>query len=453
MDNQPIASNGPAVNQARDTVRIYRGKAENQRDPRAQHQPMRRAPPRAQPRPQVRVPSEMPPPSLKSKNEGGKITTTNPADATLFAENMSVKENTPRVFFTPSAPSLIDIAVQTYGELVTDDANLTKALLPEYLSYYATAMLWFRIITLKERTSQPLTQTEQDLLLLIQTCSFVLPEPILLQVRALGTVVTSTKQHLLPQFPPMPTYPIQLQGGYYGPLVAPGPNTDDTLHNLYEEIPCLGVLAYAVRQSVSNANAGPYQSPLTYDGQQPTENLLGFRPLGYRRNEAKNLAAAVGITDAAFPSYPADLAVNLDFLMAISNILANTRTFKNTSIVFSTLSEIGAQSQTIIERPIITADDTTPGVRCELRPTSLVKDPESILGSGIFFCQQLMKESVNNTHTTWALFPRIPDEWVNNRNTRRNLPVQYQQDVFSALSQRAFSYRLNIIKQMVTTKR
>lgn len=65
---------------------------------------------------------------------------------------------------------------------------------------------------------------------------------------------------------------------------------------LYEELPCLGVLAHAVQQSVSNAAAGPYKSILTYDGQQPTENLPGFRPLGYRRSEAKNLAASVGIT-------------------------------------------------------------------------------------------------------------------------------------------------------------
>ncbi|KAL1492424.1 hypothetical protein ABEB36_010676 [Hypothenemus hampei] len=428
--NQP-QNPTPNAQPPRENARIYRGEAENQRDPRAQHQPMRKIAPRAPHRPQIRVPSELPPPSLKSKNEGGVISTSNPADATLFAENMSVKENTPRVFFTPSAPALIDISVQTYSELVTDDSNLAKAILPEYLSYYSTAMMWFRMVTLKERTSQPLTQLEQDLLLLIQTCSFVLPEPILLQIRAIGTVVTSTKQHLIPEFPPMPAEVIQQQGGYYDNLAVPGPNTDNARHNLYEEIPCLGVLAYAVRQSVSNTNAGPYQSTITYDG--------------YRRNEAKNLAASVGITDATFPSYPNNLAVNLDFLMSISNILANTKTFKNTSVVLSTLSEIGAQSQTIIERPILANNDRTPGVRCEFRPTSLSKDAECIFGAGIFFSQQLMKESLAADHSSWSMFANIPPEWIANYNQRRNLPVQYMQDVFSALSQRAASYRLNIV--------
>lgn len=127
---------------------------------------------------------------------------------------MSVKENVPRVTFTSSAPALVDLSIQTYRELVTDDANIAKALLPEYLSYYSTAMLWFGIVTLKERTSQPLTQIEQYLLMLIQTCSFVLPDPLMMQMRAIGTVVTSTNQHLIPEFPPMPAEIIEQQGEY-----------------------------------------------------------------------------------------------------------------------------------------------------------------------------------------------------------------------------------------------
>lgn len=76
---------------------------------------------------QIRVPSELPPPTFKSRNEGGKISTTNPADASLFAENMSVKKNSPRIFFTTSAPALYDIAVQTYGELNAERTNITTS--------------------------------------------------------------------------------------------------------------------------------------------------------------------------------------------------------------------------------------------------------------------------------------------------------------------------------------
>lgn len=120
---------------------------------------------------------------------------------------------------------------------------MSKVILPEYLDYYATALLWMRIVTLKQNNSQPLTTQEQDLLSMIQSTAFIVPEPILLQLRQIGNITASTKQHLYPQFPPLPIAVIAGHGGYYGELVTPG---DDNIHNLYEELPCLGVLSEAV---------------------------------------------------------------------------------------------------------------------------------------------------------------------------------------------------------------
>lgn len=72
-----------------------------------------------------------------------------------------------------------------------------------------------------------------------------------LAARAIGNIVTSTKQHLLPEFPEMPTTVINGQGGFFGVLHPPvpppesvqsgaappaAPALDDGLHNLYEEI-------------------------------------------------------------------------------------------------------------------------------------------------------------------------------------------------------------------------
>lgn len=152
-------------------------------------------------------------------------------------------------------------------------------MLPEYLDYYTTAMVWLRATTLKQKNSQPLTQAEDQLLTLTQTTPFVLPEPILLQVRQLGNAVSKAGQHLFPSFPPLPTHVIQGSGGYYGQLIEPADGVDNTVHNLYEEIPCLGVLAEAVQQSLSNNPPGPYVSHVTYRGQQTNSNLLGFRPI------------------------------------------------------------------------------------------------------------------------------------------------------------------------------
>lgn len=315
--------NTPALPQQPERQRIYRGNPANQRDPKAQNAwkaPNRGKGPRV-PKPDPRLaPANLPPPTRKHDTSHVKVTEGNPYDSSLFASNMSVRENVQRQEFSPSAPALIEIARQTYAELITDDTALSKVLLPEYLDYYATSMLWLRVITLKMKNSQPLTPTEEALLVQTQTTSFNLPEPLLLQVKQLGNVVATTKQHLYPKFPDLPTQVINGLGGYYGNLVAPAPNVDNTLHNLYEELPCLGVTSEAVCNAISNAPPGPYQSNVTFEGLQPNSNLLGFRPLGSRRNEPKNLAFDNSITDVEFPAYPVNSGFNYQFITAISNV-------------------------------------------------------------------------------------------------------------------------------------
>lgn len=315
------------------------------------------------------------------------MTEGHPSDSSVFANNMSVRENATRLEFSPSAPALIDIARQSYAELITDDYSLSKVLLPEYYAYYSTAMLWLRIITLKQKNSQPITQAEDALLVLTQTMAFNLPEPLLLQIKQLGNVVAMTKQHLYPKFPPLPDQVIHGLSRYYGTLAAPAPGVDNNLNNLYEELPCLGVTAEAVCNAISNAPPGPYQSNVTFESLQPNSNLLGFRPLGSRRNEPKNLAFDNEIKEVDFPAYPANTGFNYRFITAISNNLANTKTFKSTPVVFSTLSEVGSQSQLVPARPLV-----QPGQNClrgEQVATSLSQDSLSVFGASIFFDSQL----------------------------------------------------------------
>ena len=225
------------------------------------------------------------------------------------------------------------------------------------------------------------------------------------------------------------------------------------LYNYYEELCPLGIPAYAVRMALTNQPAGLYNSVVDRNNQQPNGNLLGFLPLGHRRDEAKNLALNSGITLQNVPSFPAKSAFNVDFLAAISNVLANTETFKLTSVVFNTLSEAGSLSQTLIETPVKLVPNQS-CVRSYIRPTSLVKYSEAIFGSAIFYCHQLLKEDYSDQdHSPWAIFETVPDAWVENRNVRRNLPIQFNQEVFSALSQYGPTFRSNAVKQLVLTKR
>lgn len=372
----------------------------------------------------------------------------------MFATGMSVREVAPQLTFSPSAPALIDISRQCYAELITDESNLSETILPEYVDYYSTAMLWLRIVTLKQKNSQPLTQEENDLLTLVQTTAFVVPEPILLQLRQLGNVVSTTKQHLYPEFPELPTQQIADHGGYYGTLQEPGEGVDNSIHNLYAEIPCLGVVAEAIRATISNLPPGPYQSNVTYRGLQPNQNLLGFRALDSRRSEPKNLAYDNEITEQQFRAYPSNTEFNFGFLFAMSNVLANTKTFKNTAVVFSTLSEVGAQSQLAVVHPQSTPG--TNGLRGEQIVTSLCQHGTAVFGFAVFFNSQLMKEDApaDNVQPWCIITPHdginIPPEWIDNRNVRRNLPIQYMERVFTSEPQLAATFRRNAIKTMVS---
>jgi hypothetical protein len=416
------------------------------------------------PKPQktkVDLPKSLPPPTQLHDASNQKLTTGNPADSSLFSTNVSIRETTPRIGFTPSVPAAIEISRQVFSELITDSPSLVKQLLPEYLDYYTTGLIWLRIVHLKQTNSQPITAEEDALLTLTQTATFVVPEPLLTQLRHLGNTTSAVKQLLIPEFPPLPTTVVGNHGGYFPvPLPYPIPlNQTGEEHLMYLEFPCLGVLAEAVCNTVdATAQPGAYISNIDFQGSQPSANLLGFKPLGYRRPEAFNTALDIGITPNQFPQYPDNTGFNFQFMMSISSLLAGTQTFKNTDVSFSTLTELGSVAQLMIERP-------TPiqGQLClqgEIQPFGLVHESPSIFGAATFFCTQLMKEpDSNGSHASWLLFdfpPGLnpPPAWIANRNNRRNnLPVQYRQDVFQSISLPAHVSRVNVIKSFVTTKR
>ncbi|KAG5875756.1 hypothetical protein JTB14_022465 [Gonioctena quinquepunctata] len=330
MDS-PSINVTPAVQQQQQLIplRAYRGRPENQRNPSAPNswrEPASNKNPKAFQSNRPQKPTGLNKPSQASNNVKPVLTSGNPADSSVFSAEVTVRETISRQLFSPSAPALIEISRQTYCEMVTEDSQLSKTILPEYLDYYATALLWLRITNLKQKNSQPLSGAENDLLMMSQTATFCVPEPITLQLKQLVRAITEC----------IPTTP----DGVLWPPVA-GANADPTRHNLYEEIPCMGVLAEAVRASISDADPGLYPSELSQPDAVVNRNLLGFRPLGMRRAEAKNLAFSSEITPQAFPSYPANTGFCFPFLQAISNALSLTKTFKNTEIVFSTLSDIG----------------------------------------------------------------------------------------------------------------
>lgn len=349
--------------------RVYLGKPHNQRDPNAML-PEQRQVDEVQPsgvdkqlpvppgdksksgKPRKRLPLNINKPTRldtqqKIQQAGNMPQPTNqdPMRNSVFVVAMSNREMSLNTKISPSAPAIIEVARATHSEMLADEPQLNKTLLPEYLDYYATAMLWFRFCTLKVKLKQPITPEERDLLLQLEQLNFSIPEPLMLQLRVLGTTQTITREHLYSMFPALPTENVGVFGGYYGQLSS---NT----HNLYEELPCLGVTSEGIRHSVSNEQPGRYQSSLSTDELIVSLNLPGYKNLGSRRNEAKNLAFDCGITQDEFPSYPPNTGINMDLINGISALLAQTKTFKITSVNFTTLAECGFVVQAVVERPI-----------------------------------------------------------------------------------------------------
>lgn len=245
-------------------VNTYRGHPSKQRDARAVNSWRAPAPKRqgqpTKPSPKT-APAELPGPTRKKETSSVDIKTTRPSEVSLFQTGMSAREVAPRLTFSPSLPAAIEVSRATYEQYSTDDTNFQKTMLPEYLDYYMTACIWMRLVSLKKKNGEILTSEEQLLFEDSQVSSFNLPEPILRQVQLVGNIVSTTGQHIYVSAPSLPTSILGGFGGYYGDLLPPGQaGADNTLHNLYEEIPCLGVLAEAIRNSVGNGAPGPYNS-------------------------------------------------------------------------------------------------------------------------------------------------------------------------------------------------
>ncbi|XP_077274478.1 uncharacterized protein LOC143904079 isoform X2 [Temnothorax americanus] len=366
----------------------------------------------------------------------------------VYARGIYVYEVNPNGRTTPAASSLIEVSRDVYRELIIDDFNIRESIVPEYLDYYATALLWFRITRLKCLACDVLTQEEERLLSTITGCSFCVPEPFMLQLRMFGKIQTLTGEHLRSEFPPLPTEVIQGFGGYYGPISA------DT-HNLYEEIPCLGVTSESVRHSISNDPPGRYHSSLERpaDNVIPNENLLGFKPLGATCEEAKNLAFHAGITSEKFSFSLPNTGINLHFILRISDILARTKTFKTTLLDITTMTESGSITQAIMQKPIPATETTQK--RGKIYSSASFGGQDLASGYGLAYTPNLFKEGLApGLVAEWCCINTPPVEYIDNRNDRRDtIPPRYREEVFTSSTQWGQQYRQHMVRMMVTTKR
>lgn len=388
------------------------------------------------------------------------LTSGNPFADSAFVHNVVERELHLRETFSPSAPALTQVMRDTYTKMSTDKPDLTKRLIPEELDYYATAMLWFRIISLKAKNQQQLTAEETIILEMLQLESFVIPEPLRLQLLVLGKVKSCLGTSLRPTFPPLPTTVIQWQAtGIPGNFAAA--ITADS-HNLYEELPCLGINLAALITAQNN-DVGAWTPPGVPANTHANQNLVGYRPTKRYRPEAFASVIDAGIAPGEVQNYPINTGLNFDLLKRTSEVLSTLTTFKMTNVSFPALSEYGTTAQLAKYTP----DPDQLGVRNIQGLTTIQtinNEIPSQIGVSIVYAPRYYKESPEDNYDNWCCLSReaglaedvpdpLPIAWYNNRNARRQIRDIYSLPQFSSISADASEYRRVTLEALVLSKR
>ncbi|KAF6207353.1 hypothetical protein GE061_018594 [Apolygus lucorum] len=146
------------------------------------------------------------------------------------------------------------------------------------------------------------------------------------------------------EIPPLPVAQAGGHGGYHAAA-------EDT-HNLFEEVPCLGVAADAVMAlQVQNQQAN-YRIGVPA-GAMLTNNLAGSAPLiAPPRDEIKRRLAGQGIMANAFPEFSVNTRLNVKYMRQISDIIGSFITFRNEKLVIDNMTNDGGDSQVIQTHPI-----------------------------------------------------------------------------------------------------
>lgn len=439
-----MGDNPPAAQQLAQPKQYgYQGNPDKQKNPRAKNlwKPKDKKPAKEQ----APVPKHLPPPRQDQQQTTPKLTNET-IKHSAFSTDFCVREICQFEKFKPSAANLIDVADQIFSQLRVEDHRLDRQMLPEYVRYYCAALFWMRAVAIKDATTQPLTDEEMKLLIQAQAITWAIPEPLHIYLKQYGSFVTPTETKLAPEFPPLPIQVVQGFGGYYGPI-----NTDN--HNLYEEIPSLGVLAEGIRMALSNADPGPYVSSLS---DRANYNLLGYKPLASRHREAKQTAHCAGIYHNAFPETIRNTAINIDMLKAVSNYLVGTTTFKIQNSTINALGVSGTSSQLVNLRPVDNGDTIKPYLKTELNSFTMARESPTHMGIGLYLGAQLWKEGAAHD---WCCINAvrdhpIPPAWIANRNSRRtSTPTEYQVDRFSGTAYTLTDWTRLVVERLVSAKR
>ena len=165
--------------------------------------------------------------------------------------------------------------------------------------YYATSLLWLKLIDVKAKQNrEALTSEEKSLRKATGEMEFNVLQPTTTYLNQIGQFSDKMGKTTDLNIPPLTVARPQAMGGYHAPEI------NEETHNLFEEVPSVGI-------------AGDMVMSLCQDAPEPTPNFriqiperavstlnLTRRifPVGPRRPEIRHLAGQ-GITALTFPEF------------------------------------------------------------------------------------------------------------------------------------------------------
>jgi hypothetical protein len=136
----------------------------------------------------------------------------------IFSVDITVFEIEPRQNFEANYSKLPDIAVEVYNNVSVDEKHLDRKIAKEELSYYATGMLWLKLLEVKaKQPNLALTSEEKAVRKAASDEIFNVPHPIFLYIQEIGTYTDKMGKETELNIPDLP---IHRAGGFFPPVLS-----------------------------------------------------------------------------------------------------------------------------------------------------------------------------------------------------------------------------------------
>lgn len=359
---------------------------------------------------------------------------------------------------TPSFARLLEIVDEIYCSIGGDDRNLNKQMTKGMLMYYSTAMLWSRLLDLKaKRGSTNLTFQELEYCRAVVRHEYNIPQPIYQFLKGIGEVKDPMGKTVHLANHQLPVTVVQGNGGYHSAVI----NTDT--HNVYEEIPSLGICGDIVMAEASEAVHPVPNFRVLPQNTRATRSLSGyFVPIGTRNEDVRILLQSVGVTANHFNEMIGGTRLNVNLLQEVSDYFGRCPTFRNEKVKLDALTVEGDGVQLI--RSIPTNENVDPTIKWTntiVRPISSHPSSTTVFEASYLMGYQIEKSAITNSHANWCCLEQataqnpwvIPPEWIENRNARRALPPGMEIGRFKWISDSQRNRTNAIVRRMIISPR